>query len=396
MKERSLFNYSNESVFIGIGINKAISFDSIFSWKELDDFIQSNQGKTMFVFLNFQLGNSILELSKTENTMPLLRIYLPESVYTFKNNKLNWIEGVDSVENTNLAFDLVNDTDEKIIQCTFKPQISKSEYIEDVSQLENHIQQGDIYEVNYCQQIESSSLTLTSISPIYKFINKRNPTPFSSMFESEKWMFASFSPELYLEKKGKELISKPIKGTSKRGQNATEDEHFVKQLESSQKERSENIMIVDLVRNDLSRVAEKGSVQVTELCKVYTYPTVHQMISTVKCTLQNRATFSEIIQATFPMGSMTGAPKKAAVEFINSFEKFNRECYSGSFGVIKQNGDFQLNVLIRTLFYLSASKKITCGVGGAITINSDSFSEYEECKTKIEKIINYLGPCLWY
>jgi para-aminobenzoate synthetase component 1 len=154
-------------------------------------------------------------------------------------------------------------------------------------------------------------------------------------------------------------------------------------------------MIVDLVRNDLSRVAAKGSVQVDELCEIYTFPTVHQMISTISCELKEHTSFSDILKATFPMGSMTGAPKKAAVELAAHYEGFSREFYSGSFGVILPNGDFDLNVLIRTLVYNRETRKFYCGVGGAITMLSDPEAEYEECKVKVDKILSLFGTCQW-
>ncbi len=163
------------------------------------------------------------------------------------------------------------------------------------------------------------------------------------------------------------------------------------------KERSENVMIVDLVRNDLSKIAKKASVNVDELCGLYSYPTVHQLISTVSGELESSITFSDIIKATFPMGSMTGAPKISAMNWAEENEGFSREAYSGSFGYIDSNGDFDLNVIIRTLVFNKKNKEVTCSVGGAITIHSDAEKEYEECKTKVSKIINLFGTCpLWF
>ena len=154
-------------------------------------------------------------------------------------------------------------------------------------------------------------------------------------------------------------------------------------------------MIVDLVRNDLSRIAEKGSVKVDELCGIYSFPTVHQMISTVSCELKKNTSFSDILKATFPMGSMTGAPKKAAVELAEKHEGFSRGFYSGSMGVIYPNSDFDLNVLIRTLVYERKTGKLSCGVGGAITMLSDAEAEYEECRVKVDKILSLFGTCQW-
>lgn len=395
MKERSLFRTSDQSFVVGIGRKSQFELNDLSELRQLDQFVSDHQSKTLFVFINFQLGNTFFDLPKKNNQLPLLFVYEPESIYQYKDSKLIFCEGEQTEYNFKLAYDLFTSHPIKE-EINWKPQISKLSYLENVTTLKNQIQAGNIYEVNYCQEIESTPIHIESIQPLFNKIFQNNPTPYASMYECKDWMFASASPELYLEKKGGKLISKPIKGTAKRGENSEKDQLLKTALENDSKERSENIMIVDLVRNDLSKIAQKGSVFVDELCQIYSFPTVHQMISTVSCNLKPNTAFSKIIQATFPMGSMTGAPKKAALEYINEYENFSRECYSGSFGIISPNGDFELNVLIRTLFYQSTTNKLTCGVGGAITIHSNPESEYQECKTKVEKIINYFGPCHWY
>jgi len=198
------------------------------------------------------------------------------------------------------------------------------------------------------------------------------------------------SPERFIQKKGNRIFSQPIKGTAPRGKDAIEDEVLVKLLKNDPKEKAENIMIVDLVRNDLSKIARKGSVQVDELCAVKSFATVHQLISTVSCDLKT-INFLDILYALFPMGSMTGAPKKRALELIDELEDFNRGLYSGSIGYMDPNGDFDMNVIIRSLVYNSISKRISCGVGSAITISSDAEKEYAECLVKIEKLRNVIS-----
>ncbi|MDC1244897.1 anthranilate synthase component I family protein, partial [Crocinitomicaceae bacterium] len=196
------------------------------------------------------------------------------------------------------------------------------------------------------------------------------------------------SPERFIKKNGSNLLAQPIKGTARRGENDTEDKFLFKSLRNDPKERAENIMIVDLMRNDLSKVAEKNSVKVDELCEIYSFETVHQMISTVSCKVKKQYSFVDILKATFPMGSMTGAPKIRAMELIEKYEDFKRGLYSGSVGYIAPNGDFDFNVIIRTMIHNKNLKTLSCSVGSAITIKSDAEKEFEECQIKIKKMID--------
>jgi len=173
-----------------------------------------------------------------------------------------------------------------------------------------------------------------------------------------------------------------IKGTAKRSQVEKEDQELIQNLRNDQKERSENIMIVDLVRNDLSKTATKGSVEVKELCKVYTFRQVHQMISTVVSKVDSKTSPVDIICSTFPMGSMTGAPKISAMEIIENLEASKRGLYSGAIGYITPKGDFDFNVVIRSILYNEKKQYISYTVGGAITAKSDPDKEYEECLIK--------------
>jgi para-aminobenzoate synthetase component 1 len=186
--------------------------------------------------------------------------------------------------------------------------------------------------------------------------------------------------------------SQPIKGTIKRGSDQEEDDQLKKRLLESKKERSENVMIVDLVRNDLSRFAARGSVRVDELFGVHTFKTVHHLVSTISCKAGPSASFSEIMSAAFPMGSMTGAPKKSAMRLIHDFEKSARGVYSGSIGYISPNGDFDFNVVIRSLLYDSMTERLFAGVGSAITAECDPVSEYEECMLKAQALFRALKP----
>ncbi|MNJ97451.1 Aminodeoxychorismate synthase component 1 [compost metagenome] len=395
MLERAIFRNSEHSFLIGIGCEDAFCMDSDLNWNDLDSFIRKHQGKTLFTIINYQLGLDILQVSRKANELPLLRIWLPKSTYLHQKDQLTLLEGEDSGIHFEFAEQLFQSNEAAPENLQWKAKINRATYIERVNKLKEHIQLGDVYEINFCQSFEVNELELKSMQPVFHSLWNNNPTPFAALVETENWMLASASPERFIRKQGNRLISQPIKGTAPRGKTDSEDLELIRELETNPKERSENVMIVDLVRNDLSQIATKGSVTVDELCAVYSFPTVHQLISTVSCDLKENTSFSHILKASFPMGSMTGAPKKAAVELAEQYEGFSREFYSGSLGVIYPNGDFDLNVLIRTIIYNTQLKQLSCGVGGAITILSDAEAEYEECKAKVGKILALFGTCQW-
>jgi para-aminobenzoate synthetase component 1 len=213
-------------------------------------------------------------------------------------------------------------------------------------------------------------------------MNNATEAPHAAYFNGNNLQLLCTSPERFIQKKGNKIISQPIKGTIKRGANSAEDEENKTVLRTSKKERSENIMIVDLVRNDLSRIAERASVQVTSLCELHTFKTLHHLISTVEAQLPSNITFTDILAATFPMGSMTGAPKISAVQHMEKIELLDRGVYSGTFGVIEPNGNFDFNVIIRSAVYNKEKKQTTIKVGSAITHASNAESEYDECLLK--------------
>ncbi|MCW9041190.1 MAG: anthranilate synthase component I family protein, partial [Flavobacteriales bacterium] len=221
-------------------------------------------------------------------------------------------------------------------------------------------------------------------------LNKKSPTPFSCFVKQDDKYLLCASPERFIQKTGNDIISQPIKGTIKRGKDQQEDEQLKKVLFNDQKERSENIMIVDLVRNDLSKIAQKNSVKVDELCGIYTFPQVHQMISTVRAIVKENTTFEEIIQALFPMGSMTGAPKISAMQLIEKYEATRRGIYSGTVGYITPEKNVDFNVVIRSITYNDSLKYLSFMVGGAITALSIPEKEYEECLLKAKAMMEVL------
>ncbi len=263
---------------------------------------------------------------------------------------------------------------------------SKAEYIEIVEQLRQHIRRGDCYEINLCQEFYAEDININPLS-LYISLSEASPNPFSGFYKISDRFLACMSPERYLKKEGNRILSQPIKGTSSRNTDDPKlDSINISKLRSSEKERAENIMVVDLVRNDLSRICVEGTVVVDELCEIYTFPQVHQMISTISGELKNNVALTDAIRATFPMGSMTGAPKKKVMELIERYERSKRGLFSGSIGYIKPDGDFDFNVVIRSVLYNASAKYLSFHPGSAITFSSDPETEYEECLLKAAAI----------
>lgn len=273
----------------------------------------------------------------------------------------------------------------KLRTCT-----TKEEYIKRVQKLKQHIQLGDIYEINFCVEFEAINVELDPFV-VFKKLNALAEAPYAALAKLGNTFIISASPELFLQKQQSRLITKPIKGTAKRSANKMEDDNLKNQLHLSLKERTENVMIVDVARNDLSVIAKRATVTVPKLYAIETYKTVHQMVSTVQCELKDEVNFDSIIAATFPMPSMTGAPKIRAMELIDETEQFKRKEYSGALGVIDQNGNFNLSVLIRTIVYDQQTKRLSFAVGSAITHMCDPEAEYDECLLKANALIKAIN-----
>lgn len=276
-------------------------------------------------------------------------------------------------------------------EVTLQSRIERDEYLQAVNALKEHIRRGDCYEINFCQQYFSENAVL---NPLYTYsqLLQHSPNPFAAIYKLDGKYCLCASPERYLKKTGRSILSQPIKGTSKRHtDDLKEDTASKTTLQNSSKERSENVMVVDLVRNDLSRIAKEGSVVVEELYGIYSFPQVHQMISTIKAELADGLHWTDSIKATFPMGSMTGAPKKRVLELIDEYEAAARGLFSGSIGYITPEADFDFNVVIRSIFYDAFKKSLSFSVGGAITFASNASDEYQETLLKAAAIMKVLG-----
>lgn len=346
-------------------------------------------------FLSYDLKNELEDLT-SENPdhlqFPDLFFFVPRHLIIIRGNVVE-ILSPDSVE---LAGIIEKETvcDVQILfEGRVKSRFSKESYIETVDQIKKHIARGDIYEVNFCQEFYATDAKLDPV-PAFKLLNNLSPAPFSAFFKFRKHFIISATPERFLCRRDNKLISQPIKGTSPRGRDAETDKHLRDELENDEKERSENVMIVDLVRNDLTRCAVPGTVDVEELFGIYTFRQVHQMISTVVCQANPSLQNAEILRRTFPMGSMTGAPKVSAMELIDQYELTKRGIFSGAVGYFAPGGDFDFNVVIRTLLYNEEKGYLSFQAGSAITFASDASKEYEECILKAKAIFSILNQSI--
>ncbi|GAA4397009.1 anthranilate synthase component I family protein [Nibrella viscosa] len=268
---------------------------------------------------------------------------------------------------------------------TIRNRVAPETYLATVKQIQEHIVAGDVYELNYCQEFFAEAVHLDPTA-IYLALNERSPMPFSVFMKLHDKYLLCASPERFLRKTGDLLVSQPIKGTIRRGKSTEVDEQLRQALRHNEKEQAENLMIVDLVRNDLARSARTGTVRVDELFGIYTFRQVHQMISTVSARLHPDLTFADAIRHAFPMGSMTGAPKIRAMELIDQYEASRRGLYSGAVGYISPEGDFDFNVVIRSLLYNAGSRYASFSVGSAITYDADPEQEYQECQLKAQAL----------
>ena len=363
---------------------------------ELDYFLNANKNWA-FGYLSYDLKNYIENLDSKNydsHDFPVIHFFIPQIILKVKGFELTIIT---SLSDSKRFFDdlLTEIQSHKLklnnsFKVNLKPRVNKDTYVKNIHEIKKHLKRGDIYEMNYCQEFYADDILIDPFSLFYN-LNSLSQAPFSSFYRVKNNYILCASPERFLKRIGNTIISQPIKGTIKREQDCLVDQKNQNKLLNSSKDIAENVMIVDLVRNDLSRFALKNTVVVNELSKLYTYKDVHHLISTISCTIAQNTRFVDIIKSTFPMGSMTGAPKIRSMELIENFESTLRGAYSGSIGYISPEKEFDFNVIIRSLFYNQQSKYLSCMVGGAITLDSDPESEYQECLIKAKSIFKVLG-----
>ena len=380
--------HSNFDAILAVDAFTCIQTDYYQGFEKLKDY-QNKVNDWVFGYLTYDLKNDVEDLSSKNFDglgFPDLYFFQPKKIFLFKDNQveIQYLNCVgDELEVDLKQIQQINESTNQPINnpIKIKLRIHKDEYFEKINNMLAHIHRGDIYEANFCQEFYAED---TCINPLetYNKLNAISNPPFATFLKCQDKYLLSASPERYLKKKGNTVISQPIKGTAKRSLNIEEDEALKRSLLNDDKERSENIMIVDLVRNDLSKTAIKGSVEVEELCKIYTFDQVHQMISTITSKIEDDTNPIDVIQSTFPMGSMTGAPKISAMKIIEDLEETKRGLYSGAVGYFSPEGDFDFNVVIRSILYNHTKKYVSYSVGGAITAKSNPLKEYEECLVK--------------
>jgi len=267
---------------------------------------------------------------------------------------------------------------------------SRETYLRNARRLMRHIQRGDIYELNYCIE---RTCEVKSWDPFAAFdqMLRRTQAPFAGFHRLDGRFALCASPERFLAFDGARLVGQPMKGTRPRSPNAAEDDRLRDELAGDAKERSENIMALDVMRHDLSRVAASRSVRVDELCAVHSFPQVHQMVSTVSARIRDGQTPFDAVRAAFPMASMTGAPKIRAMELIDEVEDQARGLYSGTLGFFAPDGTADLNVVIRTVLYDEATGRASLSTGSALTAACDPEQEWEECELKAHTVMNALA-----
>lgn len=346
----------------------------------------------LFGYLSYDLKNDLEDLDSSNFdglNFPDLVFFQPKKIFMLHGDELSihyLNEFSAEIEDDLQAIRNQSNFSKKSgsVQLEISSRTPKSSYLQKVETLQHHIKRGDIYEANFCQEFYAKG----NIDPLATFhkLQARSTPPFSAYFKNGNHYALSASPERYLKKAGNKVISQPIKGTSKRSNNTLEDLELKTNLEANIKERSENVMIVDLVRNDLSRIAQRGSVKVDELCEPYTFAQVHHLISTVVAEIKDDYSSIDVIKSTFPMGSMTGAPKISAMKLIDRLEDSKRGLYSGAIGYFTPSMDFDFNVVIRSILYNASKAYISFSVGSAITSKSKPEAEYEECLVKAQAL----------
>lgn len=374
----------------------AIKTDHFGAFDKLKEY-QESTADWIFGYLAYDLKNDVEKLQSSNFDgleFPDLYFFQPQKLIFLKGDQAEFrylrmvddeidkdFEEIENFENSGSV---------QLPEIEMQPRIAKSQYFEKLDKMLADIHRGDIYEANFCQEFYAENVEIDSFG-IYHSLNEISNPPFAAFLKLENYNLISASPERYLKKKGKELLSQPIKGTARRSDDPLEDREIIKKLENDPKEHSENVMIVDLVRNDLSRIAEKGSVSVDELCKVYTFTQVHQLISSVRARIAENIPPVEALRTSFPMGSMTGAPKISAMKIIEELEETKRGLYSGAVGYFSPEGDFDFNVVIRSILYNSENNYLSFSVGGAITAQSKPENEYEECMVKAKAMLQVLS-----
>lgn len=360
---------------------------NISNLNQLQSQIEQQRGKWIMGHINYDYKNQIeQQLSSSKSPVigfPECSFFLPEVVINISKD-LKQLEIITSgrqhEEILNSVLSSIIKVDLPLPKISFTKTTTEEKYKVNVALLREHIAAGDCYEINYCIEGVAQTVSIDTVN-VYKALNAKSPAPFATLYKLQDKYLMCASPERYIAKRAETIISQPIKGTAKRSEIEYLDVVNKSQLYTSEKERAENIMIVDLVRNDLSKNCKVGSINVEELFGIYSFPQVHQMISTITGTLAHN-NIAKVIRDTFPMGSMTGAPKYKVMQLIDQYEDMRRELFSGTVGYIDPDGDIDFNVVIRSLHYNETAEVLCYRSGGAITFDSNPDDEWQEVLLK--------------
>ncbi|QNA46820.1 anthranilate synthase component I family protein [Lacibacter sediminis] len=380
---------------IGCGVESSVTANAGTALQQLQQWLHLQQGNWCFGHLAYNLKDETEQLPSTHIDkigFTDLLFFVPQYVFQLNEQELrigSLTDDHETIWNEINAVEINSTVAANELQ--IKERVSKENYIETIEAVRRHILRGDCYELNYCMEFFAEDAVIDPLHS-YAALTTISPNPFSAFYKVNNSYLLCASPERFLRKQGATLISQPIKGTLKRNTtDAVTDAELKAQLRNSKKDQSENVMVVDLVRNDLSRVCKEGTVQVDELFGIYSFPQLYQMISTVSGEVNEGLTFTDILRATFPMGSMTGAPKRKVMQLIEQYEQSRRGLFSGAVGYIAPNGDFDFNVVIRSIFYNASTNYLSYMVGSGITFYSDAEKEYEECLLKADAIRRVLS-----
>ena len=370
---------------LAVGCKRMVEASKEDTFESMKSF-SKDQNDWVFGHLAYDLKNEISPLSSTNYDgihFPDAFFFVPEIVLQLTENEVNIFCDTDAAEIFSAIESSAISLEKKLPALLhIQQRISANEYEEVIKKLQQHILRGDCYEINFCQEFFAEAAVIDPLS-VYSSLVSISPNPFSAVYRLNDKYCICASPERYFKKSGRKIFSQPIKGTAKRNLSNHElDEYSKQRLLNSEKEKSENVMVVDLVRNDLSRVCKSGTVKVDELFGIYSFPQVHQMISTISGDLEDGVDWVDVVKATFPMGSMTGAPKKSVMEIIERYESTKRGLFSGAIGYVNPDGDADFNVVIRSILYNTSTKYLSFQVGSAITFYSNATEEYEECMLK--------------
>ena len=390
-------NLGEYEVMAGVGIKHfyQLAKEKQVDWQALDRFANTKTWKFFVISydLNSREINPQSSVAADEMAWPLMYMLEPLEVVTLSRHGELTIYADDPEE----LFRIIKDNSGikkasqfKISGGSARDSMSEREHAQKVAYIREEIAAGNMYEINLCIESIIDDIAISNPYALHSQLLANSPSPFSGYVKIGPMHLLSASPERYLKKSGNRIYSQPIKGTSSRSEQVDQDSASKEYLSNSLKERAEHVMIVDLVRNDLSRVCKTGSIKVEELCGIHGYRQVYQMISTVSGELLNGVGFVDALRASFPMGSMTGAPKRIVMSYIDAIEQAARGWYSGSIGYIRPDGDFDANVVIRSLLYDSDKQKAKYAAGGAITHDSDAQAEYNECLLKSSAIRDLL------